>query len=256
MKANGYSDGAIKTLWEILVPFSDYAFNKAHTAGYGLVSYWTAFLKANYPAEYMAALLTSVKDDKDKSAVYLNECRKMGIKVLPPDVNDSDFDFTPRGTDIRFGLSAIRNVGGNVVDSDHRDAAPGRPLLATSTTSSPRSTPPCATSASSSRSSSRVPSTPSATPARASCRSTSRSSTPPSTSSGRSRTGSSTCSAGSRRPATTRWCRAARSRSASGTRPCCSPTSGRCSGCTCPTTRCTARSGCSPSSPTGPSRPC
>jgi DNA polymerase-3 subunit alpha len=117
MKANGYSDGAIKTLWEILVPFSDYAFNKAHTAGYGLVSYWTAFLKANYPAEYMAALLTSVKDDKDKSAVYLNECRKMGIKVLPPDVNDSDFDFTPRGTDVRFGLSAIRNVGGNVVDS-------------------------------------------------------------------------------------------------------------------------------------------
>jgi DNA polymerase-3 subunit alpha len=117
MRANGYSDGAIKTLWEILVPFSDYAFNKAHTAGYGLVSYWTAFLKANYPAEYMAALLTSVKDDKDKSAVYLNECRRMGIKVLPPDVNDSDFDFTPRGTDIRFGLSAIRNVGGNVVDS-------------------------------------------------------------------------------------------------------------------------------------------
>ena len=117
MKANGYSDGAIKTLWEILVPFSDYAFNKAHTAGYGLVSYWTGYLKANYPAEYMAALLTSVKDDKDRSAVYLNECRKMGIKVLPPDVNDSDFDFTPRGTDIRFGLSAIRNVGGNVVDS-------------------------------------------------------------------------------------------------------------------------------------------
>jgi DNA polymerase-3 subunit alpha len=117
MRANGYSEAAITTLWDILVPFSDYAFNKAHTAGYGLVSYWTAFLKANYPAEYMAALLTSVKDDKDRSAVYLNECRKMGIKVLPPDVNDSDFDFTPRGSDIRFGLSAIRNVGGNVVDS-------------------------------------------------------------------------------------------------------------------------------------------
>jgi DNA polymerase-3 subunit alpha len=65
----------------------------------------------------MAGLLTSVKDDKDKSAVYLNECRRMGIKVLPPDVNDSDFDFTPRGTDIRFGLSAVRNVGGNVVDA-------------------------------------------------------------------------------------------------------------------------------------------
>jgi DNA polymerase-3 subunit alpha len=117
MKANGYGDEAIAKLWEILVPFSDYAFNKAHTAGYGLVSYWTGYLKANFPAEYMAALLTSVKDDKDRSAIYLNECRKMGIKVLPPDVNDSDFDFTPRGTDIRFGLSAIRNVGGNVVDS-------------------------------------------------------------------------------------------------------------------------------------------
>ena len=116
MRASGYSDAAIKTLWEILVPFSDYAFNKAHTAGYGLVSFWTAYLKANYPSEYMAALLTSVKDDKDKSAVYLNECRRMGIKVLPPDVNESDSDFTPRGTDIRFGLSAVRNVGGNVVD--------------------------------------------------------------------------------------------------------------------------------------------
>ena len=117
MRANGYGDKAISTLWDILVPFSDYAFNKAHSAAYGVVSYWTAFLKANYPAEYMAALLTSVKDDKDRSAIYLNECRRMGIKVLPPDVNDSDFDFTPRGTDIRFGLSAIRNVGANVVDS-------------------------------------------------------------------------------------------------------------------------------------------
>ena len=117
MRGNGYSDAAIRTLWEILVPFSDYAFNKAHTAGYGLVSYWTAYLKANYPAEYMAALLTSVKDDKDRSAVYLNECRRMGIKVLPPDVNDSDADFTPRGSDIRFGLSAVRNVGTNVVSA-------------------------------------------------------------------------------------------------------------------------------------------
>ena len=81
---------AIKALWDILVPFADYAFNKAHSAAYGLVSYWTAYLKANYPAEYMAALLTSVRDDKDKSALYLAECRRMGIKVLPPDVNASD----------------------------------------------------------------------------------------------------------------------------------------------------------------------
>ncbi|MCW2913657.1 MAG: polymerase alpha subunit [Actinomycetia bacterium] len=117
MQDNGFSAAAIKALWDILLPFSDYAFNKAHTAGYGLVSYWTGFLKANFPAEYMAALLTSVKDDKDKSALYLNECRRMGITVLPPDVNESDADFTPRGdTEIRFGLSAIRNVGDNVVD--------------------------------------------------------------------------------------------------------------------------------------------
>jgi DNA polymerase III subunit alpha len=117
MRERGYSPGAIKSLWDTLVPFSDYGFNKAHSAGYGVVSYWTAYLKANYPAEYMAALLTSVKDDKDKSALYLHECRRMGIKVLPPDVNESDSNFTPRGTDVRFGLSAIRNVGENVVAS-------------------------------------------------------------------------------------------------------------------------------------------
>ena len=117
MKERGFSQVAIDKLWETLVPFSDYAFNKAHSAGYGLVSYWTAYLKANYPAEYMSALLTSVKDDKDKSAVYLNECRRMGIKVLPPDVNESDVDFTAIGTDIRFGLAAVRNVGVNVVES-------------------------------------------------------------------------------------------------------------------------------------------
>jgi len=117
MKERGFGQVAINKLWDTLVPFSDYAFNKAHSAGYGLVSYWTAYLKANYPAEYMAALLTSVKDDKDKSAVYLNECRRMGIKVLPPDVNESDVDFTAIGTDIRFGLAAVRNVGVNVVES-------------------------------------------------------------------------------------------------------------------------------------------
>jgi DNA polymerase III subunit alpha len=116
MKANGYSEDAIRTLWDILVPFSDYAFNKAHSAAYGLVSYWTAYLKANYPAEYMAALLTSVRDDKDKSALYLQECRRMGIEVLPPDVNTSARDYTPVGGSIRFGLEAVRNVGGNVVD--------------------------------------------------------------------------------------------------------------------------------------------
>jgi DNA polymerase III subunit alpha len=117
MKERGYSAAAIKTLWDILVPFSDYAFNKAHSAAYGLVSYWTAYLKANYPAEYMAGLLTSISGDKDKSALYLNECRRMGITVLPPDVNSSAATFTPVGGDIRFGLAAIRNVGTNVVES-------------------------------------------------------------------------------------------------------------------------------------------
>lgn len=116
MRERGYSEHAVKTLWDILLPFSDYAFNKAHSAAYGLVSYWTAYLKANYPAEYMAALLTSVRDDKDKSAIYLNECRRMKIQVLPPDVNESAANFTPVGNDIRFGLTAIRNVGHNVVE--------------------------------------------------------------------------------------------------------------------------------------------
>ena len=117
MVAGGFGKNAIKKLWDTLIPFSDYAFNRAHSAGYGLVSYWTAYLKANFPTEYMAALLTSVRDDKDKSALYLNECRRMGIKVLPPDVNESASDYTPLGADIRFGLTAIRNVGENVVAS-------------------------------------------------------------------------------------------------------------------------------------------
>ena len=117
MVSGGFGKAAIKKLWDTLIPFSDYAFNRAHSAGYGLVSYWTAYLKANYPTEYMAALLTSVRDDKDKSALYLNECRRMGIKVLAPDVNESASDYTPLGRDIRFGLTAIRNVGENVVSS-------------------------------------------------------------------------------------------------------------------------------------------
>ena len=116
MRERGYSDKAIQAVWDTLVPFAGYAFNKAHSAAYGLVSYWTAYLKAHYPAEYMAALLTSVKDDKDKSALYLNECRRMGITVLPPDVNQSAALFTAVGKDVRFGLTAVRNVGANVVD--------------------------------------------------------------------------------------------------------------------------------------------
>ena len=117
MKSNGYSPAAVKALWDTLLPFADYAFNRAHSAAYGVVSYWTAYLKANYPAEYMAALLTSVGDSKDKLGIYLSECRKMGIQVLPPDVNQSFEAFTAIGEDIRFGLGAIRNVGHNVVEA-------------------------------------------------------------------------------------------------------------------------------------------
>ncbi|MCB1281324.1 MAG: DNA polymerase III subunit alpha, partial [Salinibacterium sp.] len=117
MEKNGYSKDAASALWDIMVPFSDYGFNKSHGAAYAVLSYWTAYLKANYPAEYMSALLTSVGDSKDKLGVYLAECRRMGIRVLPPDVNESAGDFTAAGDDIRFGLGAIRNVGANVVEA-------------------------------------------------------------------------------------------------------------------------------------------
>ena len=117
MTANGFSEKAVKALWDTILPFAGYAFNKSHAAGYGLVSYWTAYLKANYQSEYMAGLLTSVGDDKDKAAVYLADCRRLGITVLPPDVNESVQNFASVGEDIRFGLGAVRNVGANVVAS-------------------------------------------------------------------------------------------------------------------------------------------
>jgi DNA polymerase-3 subunit alpha len=117
MTNNGFSEKAVKALWDTILPFAGYAFNKSHAAGYGLVSYWTAYLKANFPAEYMAGLLTSVGDDKDKAAVYLADCRRLGITVLPPDVNESVQNFASVGNDIRFGLGAVRNVGANVVAS-------------------------------------------------------------------------------------------------------------------------------------------
>jgi DNA polymerase-3 subunit alpha len=117
MKVNGFSEKAVAAIWEVLVPFADYAFNKSHSAAYGLISYWTAYLKAHYPAEYMAAVLTSVGDDKDKAAMYLHECRTMGITVLSPDVNESELHFTAVGTDIRFGLGGVKGVGENVVNT-------------------------------------------------------------------------------------------------------------------------------------------
>ena len=117
MFENGYSKAAVDALWGTIEPFASYAFNKSHAAGYALVSYWTAYMKANYTAEYMAALLTSVGDKKDKSAIYLADCRHLGISVLQPDINESEENFMAVGEDIRYGLAAVRNVGTEVVES-------------------------------------------------------------------------------------------------------------------------------------------
>ena len=172
----GYGTAIGTALFDIIEPFADYAFGKSHAFGYGMVAYWTAWLKANHPVEYMACLLTSVKDDKDKMAVYLAECRSMGIEVLVPDINLSASDFTAVRADRRrgarpeaapagpgktrpFGLSAIRNVGEGLVErivAEREAMARSR----TSTTSATGSTPSCSTSARSSRWSRRAPSMP------------------------------------------------------------------------------------------------
>jgi DNA polymerase III subunit alpha len=111
----GYEARLAEQIFDLITPFADYGFNASHACGYAFIAYQTAYLKAHHPVEYMAALLTSVKDDKDKKPFYLNACRLMGIRVLPPDVNASDLDFTPAGEEIRYGLSAVRNVGAGAV---------------------------------------------------------------------------------------------------------------------------------------------
>ncbi|TQF03913.1 DNA polymerase III subunit alpha [Kitasatospora acidiphila] len=114
MRQNGYSEDAIRTLWDVLVPFADYAFNKAHSAAYGLISYWTAYLKAHYPAEYMAAVLTAEagkSPDQDQTPAYLAECQRMGIQVRSPHINVSMADYTPAQGTILHGLGAIKGVG-------------------------------------------------------------------------------------------------------------------------------------------------
>ncbi|MEA3077235.1 MAG: polymerase subunit alpha [Actinomycetota bacterium] len=114
-EATGYGPDLGKKLFDIIEPFADYAFNKSHSYGYGFVAYQTAWLKAHHPVHYLAALLTSVKDDKDSTAKYLAECRTMGIPVQVPDVNLSYSDFTVKDGAIPFGMSAIRNVGAGLV---------------------------------------------------------------------------------------------------------------------------------------------
>ena len=113
--ASGYDEQLGTGLFDIIEPFADYAFNKSHAFGYGLISYQTAFLKANYRVEFMAAVLTGVKHNLDKAGIYLNDCRQAGIVVEVPNVNRSDVDFGSVDGRIPFGLSAVRNVGEGVV---------------------------------------------------------------------------------------------------------------------------------------------
>ena len=115
MKAHGYSQEAAQAVWDVLVPFSGYAFNKAHSAAYALIAYWTAYLKTHYPVEFMAALLQNERTNKDKTALYLGEARRMGIRILAPDINESVSEYSAVGDVVRFGLGAIRNVGDKVV---------------------------------------------------------------------------------------------------------------------------------------------
>lgn len=110
-----YSERLAQEIFDLIVPFADYGFNASHACAYAYVAYQTAYLKAHHPVEYVSALLTSVRDDKDKKPFYLNAARLMGLRVLPPDINQSQLYFTPSDGDIRYGLAAIRNVGEGVV---------------------------------------------------------------------------------------------------------------------------------------------
>lgn len=116
MRNNGFSDASIQTLWDVLVPFASYAFNKSHSEAYALVTYQTAYLKAHYPSEYMASLLTANQNNKTKVATYLADCRRMGIRVNVPDVNESVGAYSAAGEEIRVGLGSVRHVGANVVE--------------------------------------------------------------------------------------------------------------------------------------------
>jgi DNA polymerase-3 subunit alpha len=111
----GYTDRLANEIFDLITPFADYGFNASHACAYAYVAYQTAYLKAHHPVEYMSALLTSVRDDKDKKPFYLNAARLMGLRVLPPDVNQSETYFTPTDGEVRYGLAAVRNVGEGVV---------------------------------------------------------------------------------------------------------------------------------------------
>ncbi len=117
LEESGTAAGVAKDLWKLNEAAADYSFNKSHAACYGLISYRTAYLKANYPAEYMAAVISSVMNTKDKVPFFVNRCEEMGIDVLPPDVNSSDHSFVVNEKAIRFGLDAVKNVGHSAVEA-------------------------------------------------------------------------------------------------------------------------------------------
>jgi DNA polymerase-3 subunit alpha len=118
----------IQELWSVNEAAADYSFNRSHAACYGLIAYRTAWLKANYPAEYMAALISSVMSTKDKVPFFVSRCEEMGIEVLPPDVNESGHDFKVVGGNIRFGLDAVKNVGAQAVEAILNARAEGGPF--------------------------------------------------------------------------------------------------------------------------------
>jgi DNA polymerase-3 subunit alpha len=113
----GFPPRKIEKIFDLMAQFAGYGFNKSHSAAYALLAYHTAYLKTHYPVDFMAALLTSITGDTDSVVKYINECREMGIAVEPPDINVSDANFTPHGQAIRFGLAAVKNVGGNGIES-------------------------------------------------------------------------------------------------------------------------------------------
>src|SRR5919198_3787869 len=126
--ASGTAAAVAKDLWSLMTAAADYSFNKSHAACYALISYRTAYLKANYPAEYMAAVISSVMSTKDKVPFFVNRCEEMGIEVLPPDVNSSDHGFVVSGKSIRFGLDAVKNVGHQAVEGIIRARESGAPF--------------------------------------------------------------------------------------------------------------------------------
>ena len=131
--ANGIPEETAKAIYGEIYDFANYAFNKAHAVCYAIVAYQTAWFKYYYPQEYMAALLTSVLDSSDKVAEYISTCKDMGIRILPPDINQSGADFTVDGNDIRFGLAAVKGVGRGVVEkleADRRERGPYTSLQA------------------------------------------------------------------------------------------------------------------------------